>query len=133
MDENVGQNSEIGNCNIKLGAMCVEGGLENWWPIAFNGKMCGKIHLRGEWIAQGNDPVAFTSSQMPGLQQQTVSHGATVGATMMMSGPRSSNYQMPTYNQQQASAMQPPRWADRQYQDMQNVHQKGFMDQSRKF
>ena len=34
MDENVRANTEIGCCSIKLAAMCVTGGLENWWPIA---------------------------------------------------------------------------------------------------
>ena len=38
MDENIGSNAEIGSCSIRLAAMCVSGGLENWWPIAFKGK-----------------------------------------------------------------------------------------------
>ena len=35
MDENISTNAEIGRCQIKLAAMCVNGGLENTWPIAF--------------------------------------------------------------------------------------------------
>ena len=68
MDENVASNTEIGCCYIKLAAICVEGGLQSWWPIAYNGKKCGRIHLNGEWIASATDPVAFAASQKPGLQ-----------------------------------------------------------------
>ena len=69
MDENVGANCEIGNCSIKMAAMCVEGGLESWWTIAHDGVVAGRIHLMGEWLASGSDPVAFSASAMPGLQQ----------------------------------------------------------------
>ena len=70
MDENINANTEIGTCSIKLAAMCVSGGLESWWPVAFGSKQAGRIHLHGEWIPSGSDPVSVSASAMPG--QQTV-------------------------------------------------------------
>ena len=70
MDENVNANTEIGCCSIKLAAMCVSGGLESWWPIAYGSKQAGRIHLQGEWIPFGSDPVSVSAAAMPG--QQTV-------------------------------------------------------------
>ena len=69
MDENVGANCEIGRCNIKLSAMCVNGGLEAEWTIAFGNQKAGKIHLVGEWVPTGSDPVAVSAAQMPDSQQ----------------------------------------------------------------
>ena len=67
MDENVGANSEIGSCSIKLAAMAVQGGLENWWNIVWDNKVVGKIHLKGEWEALGSDPVSVSAAVSPGL------------------------------------------------------------------
>ena len=130
MDENVGANCEIGNCSIKLAAMCVEGGLENWWTIAHNGNVAGRIHLRGEWIAGGSDPVAFSASAMPGLQQ-TAQQQRTMTQSMH-TGPKVNTYQMPAYNFQAPNKMTQPQWAERQYQNADAVHARGFMGQSRK-
>ena len=69
MDENIATNAEIGRCSIKLGAMCVSGGLDNSWPIAFGAYRAGRIHLHGEWCPTGSDPVSFSASAKPGLQQ----------------------------------------------------------------
>ena len=129
MDENVASNTEIGNCKIRLSAMCVEGGLENWWPIAYNGKKAGRIHLHGEWIASGSDTMSFSASSKPGLQQ-TVQQNTFSAA--MTKGPRINTYQMPSYNNNEPSRTQPPQWVDRQYQDMSVVQQKGFMGQTRR-
>ena len=68
MDENIASNAEIGRCSIKLGAMCVNGGLENTWPIAFGNDRAGRIQLHGEWCPTGSDPVSFSASAKPGLQ-----------------------------------------------------------------
>ena len=69
MDENVGSNTEIGRCSIKLAAMCVSGGLDSTWSLAFGNKRAGKIHIHGEWEPAGSDPVSVSASAMPGLQQ----------------------------------------------------------------
>ena len=69
MDENVATNSVIGNCTIKMASMCVSGGLDEWLQLAHGSKSAGRIHLRGEWCPVGSDPIAFSASRMPGLQQ----------------------------------------------------------------
>ena len=68
MDENVGSNCEIGSCDIKLASVCVQGGLETWWNIAFGSKRAGRIYLHFEWLPSGSDPVSFSASAMPGQQ-----------------------------------------------------------------
>ena len=68
MDENVATNTEIGNCNLKLGSLCVNGGIQGWFPLAYGSQCAGRIHLKAEWCPSGSDPVAFSASQMPGLQ-----------------------------------------------------------------
>ena len=101
MDENVGANCEVGRCSIKLAAMCVSGGLESWWPIAFGSQGAGRIHLHGEWLASGSDPVSVSAAAMPG-QQQTVAQ-QTISAERAATGikPRPPPaYQMPAYNYQ---------------------------------
>ena len=66
MDENVNANTEIGTCSIKLAAVCVNGGLESWWPIAFGSKQAGRLHVCAEWIPCGSDPVSVSAAAMPG-------------------------------------------------------------------
>ena len=72
MDENVNANTEIGTCSLKLAALCVNGGLENWWPISYGPKQAGRIHMIAEWFPAGSDPVSVSAAAMPG--QQTVVH-----------------------------------------------------------
>ena len=66
MDENVNANTEIGTCSIKLAAVCVNGGLESWWPIAFGNKQAGRLHICAEWNPCGSDPVSVSAAAMPG-------------------------------------------------------------------
>ena len=66
MDENVNANTEIGTCSIKTAALCVNGGLEAWWPISYGSKQAGRIHLQAEWLPCGSDPVSVSASAMPG-------------------------------------------------------------------
>ena len=96
MDENVASNTEIGNCKIRLAAMCVEGGLENWWQIAYRGKKAGRIHVHGEWIATGSDTVAFSASAKPGLQQNSGQKNTLSSEISKL--PKINTYQMPSYN-----------------------------------
>ena len=68
MDENEATNAEIGNCTVKMQSMCVSGGLDDWFQIAYGSKSAGRIRLSGEWLPIGSDPIAFSASRMPGLQ-----------------------------------------------------------------
>ena len=115
MDENEATNAEIGSCTVKMASMCVSGGLDDWFQIQFGGKRAGRIHLSGDWIASGSDPVAFSASRSPGLQQ-TISQQAAID--MQRSGMKpqqSAAYTMPKYGFQQPTQMSAPAWQDRQF------------------
>jgi Ca2+-dependent lipid-binding protein len=97
MDENANANTEIGTCSIKLAAMCVNGGLESWWPIAFGPNQAGRIHLHGEWLPCGSDPVSVSAAAMPG--QQTIVAQMMLAKTMEGTKPKPPPaYTMPAYN-----------------------------------
>ncbi len=49
MDEDVGADDLVGESKIKLSSFCVNGGLDEWYEIYFEGKPAGKVHFRGEW------------------------------------------------------------------------------------
>ena len=109
MDENVGTNTEVGCCSIKLAAMCVQGGLESWWPIAFGSHGAGRIHLHGEWFASGSDPVSVSAAAMPG-QQQTVMQ-QTIAMERAATGAKPKpppTYSMPAYNYQAGTQQNAP-------------------------
>ena len=69
MDENEATNAQIGECQVKMASMCVSGGLDAWFPIMHDSKPAGQLHLTGEWLPAGSDPVAWSASVSPGLQQ----------------------------------------------------------------
>ena len=68
-DENVTDSEIVGETEIKLSAFCVQGGIDDWWQLSYKGKKAGEIHLKGMWHPTGSDPVAFSASVSPGLQQ----------------------------------------------------------------
>ena len=61
IDENVTDHEIIGEATIKLSALCVSGGIDDWWTIAYKGKKAGDIHLKGNWQPEGSDPVSDSS------------------------------------------------------------------------
>ena len=48
-DEDVTSSDLVGQAQIKLSALCVNGGLDEWFGIQYKGKQSGSIHLRGQW------------------------------------------------------------------------------------
>ena len=57
-DEDVTTSDLVGKTVIKLSALCVNGGLDDWFPINYKGKQSGQIHLKGVW----------TPTKVPGAQ-----------------------------------------------------------------
>ena len=49
MDDDIGKDDTVGEAKIKLSSFCVNGGLDEWYEIYFEGKPAGKVHFRGEW------------------------------------------------------------------------------------
>ena len=56
-DEDPGSDDLIGEATIKLSAICANGGIDEWFQIAYRGKNSGQIHLKGEFTpaAGGGD------------------------------------------------------------------------------
>ena len=56
-DEDLTKADVIGDGQLKLSALCVNGGLDEWFDIFYKGKNAGKIHLKGEWFpSTGGQP-----------------------------------------------------------------------------
>ena len=53
LDEDVTDSDKVGSTNIKLSALCVNGGLDEWFPIQHKGKQSGQVHLKGTWKPAG--------------------------------------------------------------------------------
>ena len=49
-DEDVTSSDKVGETNIKLSSLCVNGGLDEWYAIQYKGKQSGQVHLKGKWI-----------------------------------------------------------------------------------
>ena len=55
MDENVTDSDLVGETVIKLSALCVNGGLDEWFEIQYKGKKAGDVHLKGTWEPKGEE------------------------------------------------------------------------------
>ena len=49
-DEDITTSDTVGSAQIKLSALCVNGGLDEWFGLHYRGKSSGTIHLRGQWL-----------------------------------------------------------------------------------
>jgi hypothetical protein len=52
-DEDVTDSDHIGENNIKLSSLCVNGGIDEWFEIQHKGKKSGSVHLKSEWNPSG--------------------------------------------------------------------------------
>ena len=48
-DEDPCKSDLIGEANVKLSAMCINGGLDEWFELGYCGKKAGSVHLKGHW------------------------------------------------------------------------------------
>lgn len=49
LDEDVTTSDLVGSTTIKLSALCMNGGMDEWYDIQYKGKKAGAIHLKGDW------------------------------------------------------------------------------------
>jgi len=47
--EKIGGDDLIGATKIKVSALCANEGIDDWWPLSFNGKEAGKLRLKSKW------------------------------------------------------------------------------------
>ena len=48
-DEDVTSSDIVGSSVIKLSAMCVNKGIDEWYQVQHQGKNCGSVHIRSHW------------------------------------------------------------------------------------
>lgn len=49
LDEDLTSSDLVGSCSIKISALCVNGGISEWFDLQYKGKKAGTIHLKGDW------------------------------------------------------------------------------------
>lgn len=48
-DEDVTSSDMVGTTVIKLSALCVTNGIDEWFPIQYRGKQSGQVHMKSTW------------------------------------------------------------------------------------
>ena len=48
-DEDVTTSDLVGKAIVKLSSLCVNNGIDDWFPIQYKGKQSGQVHLKGVW------------------------------------------------------------------------------------
>ena len=51
MDEDVVGNDLVASTTIKVSSLCMNGGIDEWFPVQYKGKNAGQIRLKGVWKA----------------------------------------------------------------------------------
>ena len=52
-DEDVTSSDKVGEAVIKLSALCMNGGIDDWFQCNYKGKSCGNIRLKSQWHPNG--------------------------------------------------------------------------------
>jgi Ca2+-dependent lipid-binding protein len=67
MDEDVTSADAIGSFEAKLSAICVPGGLDDWFTITYKGKSAGQVHVRSQYTPDqaGGNPQAQAQGGYP--------------------------------------------------------------------
>ena len=86
-DQVLGKDDLIGESTIKISALALNGGLDEWFDIQFKGKDAGKIHFKAEWHPSGEilaeHPVGMVHP-MPQLIYNDGSHADHKGMASAM-------------------------------------------------
>ena len=97
-DEDVTSSDKVGSAVIKLSALCVNGGMDEWFQVQYKGKNCGNIHLRGQWhpagaLTTGTATVTVKPVAQPGWYGQPTVHAQVYPqAQPTMAGPSGLSY-----------------------------------------
>jgi len=57
-DEDVTCSDLVGKSSVKISSLCVNGGMDDWFPIQYKGKQSGQVHLKGVWTPATNNAAA---------------------------------------------------------------------------
>ena len=69
-DEDPGSDDIIGEATMKLSALCVNGGIDEWFQIAYRGKSSGQLHLKAVFKAAGGAPQGGAAAAGGAAMQQ---------------------------------------------------------------
>jgi Ca2+-dependent lipid-binding protein len=64
LDEDLTKSDEIGRCTVKTSAMCVNGGLDDWYELNYKGKKSGAVHIKSQWFPAMSQQVAFSANTL---------------------------------------------------------------------
>ena len=45
---------KIGEANIKAASLCTGTGIDEWFPIHYNGNEVGRLHMKSTWDPNGD-------------------------------------------------------------------------------
>lgn len=74
-DEDPCDSDLVGETTIKLSALAVNGGLDEWFGIQYKGKAAGDIHLRAEWHPRGEALQQRPAGQVMAAPPMTYTNG----------------------------------------------------------
>mmetsp|Transcript_37276 Transcript_37276/g.49033 ORF Transcript_37276/g.49033 Transcript_37276/m.49033 type:complete len:131 (-) Transcript_37276:581-973(-) len=49
MDEDVVSHDKVAETTIKVSSLCMNGGIDEWFPVYHKGKCAGQLRLKGVW------------------------------------------------------------------------------------
>ena len=97
-DEDMTSDDTVGEMRQKISALCITGGIDEWFPIFYKGKQAGQLHLKGNFT-----PSAGTAGMMS-VHAAANATLAGMGAPMMQQPQQ--QYFMGMGSMQQAYAQQ---------------------------
>ena len=54
-DQDLTKSDDVGNVKLKLSALCIGSGIDEWFDLQWKGKKAGSIRLKGEWFPAGQN------------------------------------------------------------------------------
>jgi hypothetical protein len=89
-DEDVTSSDIVGSAVVKLSAMCINQGIDEWYQMQHLGKSCGTVHIRSHWtpFAMGVKVAGIATAPAYGISgTATAQHTPTVNVTVSAAQP----------------------------------------------
>ncbi len=74
---------QVGESTIKISSLCVNNGIDEWFPIQHKGKQSGQVHLKSVWKPMAGGAAKAGAASMP----QGMAMGGMMQQPMMMQQP----------------------------------------------
>ena len=98
LDENVTSDDVVGESTIKLSALCINDGIDEWFEIQWKGKKAGDVHLSSKWKPKGEELVEKPKLEDAGRPELKMTNGQAA-AKPVMYVPQAVIMQAPQYYQ----------------------------------